>query len=70
MAWGGDDTHEHYAPEVVKEPVGTELQGSNGKRAELTSEREYRELGGSTAYRTPDMNYMAVAEMDATPIRR
>jgi hypothetical protein len=73
LASGGHDTYEHYAPEVVKGPVavgGTELQGSNGKRAELTSEREYRELGGSTAYRTPYMNYMAVAEMDATPIRR
>jgi hypothetical protein len=49
--------------------VGSELQGSNGNRSELTSEREHAELGGSAAYRTPDMNYMNVAEMDATPTR-
>jgi hypothetical protein len=69
LASGGGDTYEHYAPEVLKGPEeGLELQGSSGKRVELTSEREYRELGGSVAYRTPDnMNYNAVAEMDATP---
>ena len=72
MAPGGGDTYEHYTPEVVKGPVwGSELQASNGKLVELTSEREYRELDGSAAYRTPDnMNDMAVAEMDATPMTR